>query len=136
MSNPKHDECYHLAKKRFRIFPSAYSSGYIAKCRKAKKLVRKTKSGNSLRRWYKEKWKTSDGRPCGYRTVKVKKCRPSVRISQDTPVTWSELTPTQKRKIVEMKRKIGMGKRAPSIRRIRRIRRKKVKKKGKKILVI
>ena len=131
MPNPKHDECYHLAKKKFHIFPSAYASGYLAKCRKAKKLVRKTKSGKSLRRWYKEKWTDSMGKPCGYRTVKVKKCRPSVRINKQTPVTWSELTPSQKRKIVEMKRKIGMGKRAPSIRR------KQVKKKTrKKILVI
>ena len=28
------DACYHKAKAKYRVFPSAYASGYIAKCRK------------------------------------------------------------------------------------------------------
>ena len=28
------DACYHKVKARYRVFPSAYSSGAIAKCRK------------------------------------------------------------------------------------------------------
>jgi hypothetical protein len=28
------DACYHKVKKRYRVFPSAYASGAIAKCRK------------------------------------------------------------------------------------------------------
>ena len=30
----KKDACYHKAKAKYRVFPSAYASGYIAKCRK------------------------------------------------------------------------------------------------------
>jgi len=28
------DACYKKAKAKYRVFPSAYASGYIAKCRK------------------------------------------------------------------------------------------------------
>ncbi len=28
------DSCYHKAKAKYSVFPSAYASGYIAKCRK------------------------------------------------------------------------------------------------------
>ena len=28
------DACYHKVKKRYKVFPSAYGSGAIAKCRK------------------------------------------------------------------------------------------------------
>lgn len=30
----KKDACYRKAKEKYRVFPSAYASGYIAKCRK------------------------------------------------------------------------------------------------------
>ena len=30
----KKDACYHKVKARYRVFPSAYASGAIAKCRK------------------------------------------------------------------------------------------------------
>ena len=30
----KKDKCYHKAKAKYDVFPSAYASGYIAKCRK------------------------------------------------------------------------------------------------------
>tara|TARA_R110001632_G_scaffold83966_1_gene185486 strand:- start:103 stop:279 length:177 start_codon:yes stop_codon:yes gene_type:complete len=30
------DACYHKIKKSYKVFPSAYASGAIAKCRKAK----------------------------------------------------------------------------------------------------
>ena len=33
--SPK-DACYHKAKAKYKVFPSAYASGYIAKCRKRK----------------------------------------------------------------------------------------------------
>lgn len=32
----KKDACYHSVKSRYRVFPSAYASGAIAKCRKNK----------------------------------------------------------------------------------------------------
>jgi len=31
----KKDACYHSVKARYDVFPSAYASGAIAKCRKA-----------------------------------------------------------------------------------------------------
>lgn len=32
----KKDACYHKVKAQYRVFPSAYASGAIAKCRKKK----------------------------------------------------------------------------------------------------
>jgi hypothetical protein len=32
----KKDACYRKAKAKYDVFPSAYASGYIAKCRKKK----------------------------------------------------------------------------------------------------
>ncbi len=37
---PKHDACYHRAKSKYKVFPSAYASGYIAKCRKRKGKIK------------------------------------------------------------------------------------------------
>jgi len=37
---PKHDACYHRAKGKYDVFPSAYASGYIAKCRKRKGKIK------------------------------------------------------------------------------------------------
>lgn len=33
-SKPNHDACYHKVKAQYKVFPSAYASGAIAKCRK------------------------------------------------------------------------------------------------------
>ena len=33
-SGSKKDACYHKVKARYRVFPSAYASGALAKCRK------------------------------------------------------------------------------------------------------
>ena len=35
-SKSKKDACYHKVKKSYKVFPSAYASGAISKCRKAK----------------------------------------------------------------------------------------------------
>lgn len=35
-TKPLHDACYHSVKARYKVFPSAYASGAIAKCRKKK----------------------------------------------------------------------------------------------------
>ena len=34
------DNCYHKAKAKYDVFPSAYTSGYIAKCRKKKGKIK------------------------------------------------------------------------------------------------
>lgn len=36
----KKDACYHKAKAKYSVFPSAYASGYIAKCRKRKGKIK------------------------------------------------------------------------------------------------
>ena len=40
-SKSKKDACYFKIKKSYKVFPSAYASGAIAKCRKAKAKKRK-----------------------------------------------------------------------------------------------
>ena len=64
--------------------------------------VRKTKKGLALKRWFKEDWKTPSGKKDysgGESTF-----RPTKRVSKDTPSTWSELTPAQKRRAAREKR--------------------------------
>ena len=65
-----------------------------------------------LRRWFKEKWTDQHGRPCGNDETKgIKKCRPSKKVSGDTPKTWGQLGKKGKEKEVRKKRKVGMGNR-------------------------
>jgi hypothetical protein len=68
-----------------------------------------------LRRWFKEKWvdisrKTKSGKhpPCGRGKAtdsKYPKCRPSVRVSSETPKTSGEMTQKEKKKAVTKKRR-------------------------------
>ena len=80
--------------------------------------VRKTKKGLALKRWFKEKWRT----PRGKKTYsgKDRTFRPTRRVSSKTPSTWSELSPSEKRRAAKEKRTKG------------RVSRYKVKKKKKK----
>lgn len=67
-----------------------------------------------LRRWFKEKWvdiskKTKGGKhpPCGRSKAtdaKYPKCRPSVRVSSETPQTSGEMTQKDKKRAVRQKR--------------------------------
>lgn len=66
-------------------------------------------------RWYKEKWKDEKGNDCGSSKNKgTKKCRPTVRVNKKTPVTWNEMSPNEKKRSVNEKKRVGMGKRASS----------------------
>lgn len=77
--------------------------------------VRKTEKGASLKRWFKEKWTDEKGNVCGSADRKgVKACRPSVRVSKDSPKPWKEMTSTEKSKVVSAKKKAGMGARRSS----------------------
>jgi hypothetical protein len=59
-----------------------------------------------LKRWFAEKWTDQKGNECGSGKLKtVPKCRPSRRVTKDTPKTWSELTPSQKKRAVADKNK-------------------------------
>ena len=134
------DACYRKVKARYKVFPSAYASGAIAKCRKvgasnwgnkAKKkkwmAVRKTAKGAALRRWFKEDWKdVRSGKPCGRQKGEKRGtpyCRPSKRVSSKTPVTSGELSANEKRTRIAQKKRIGQPAGKP--RRVKAIRRKK-----------
>ena len=59
--------------------------------------VRKTAKGLALKRWFKEDWRTPRGKK-GY-SGSDRTFRPTKRISSDTPATWSELTPAQRKEL-------------------------------------
>lgn len=76
---------------------------------------RKTKAGANLRRWFKEKWTDEKGNVCGSsKNKKTKVCRPSRRISKNSPKPWSEMTKAEKSKVIRAKKKVGMGRRRAS----------------------
>jgi hypothetical protein len=62
----------------------------------------------SLKRWFAEKWTNQKGDPCGSGTTKnTPKCRPSKRITNQTPKTWSELSDSEKKRAISDKNKVG-----------------------------
>ena len=105
------DACYKKVKARYAVFPSARASQAIAKCRKSSGKVRKTKEGSELKRWQAEKWQdTKTGKPCGA-GGKNEYCRPTKRVSKDTPKTKYELTPSKLKAKKAEKSRVGMGRR-------------------------
>ncbi len=78
-------------------------------------MIRKTEKGASLKRWFKEKWTDEKGNECGSSKNKnTKVCRPSKRVSGDSPKSWSEMSKSEKTKVVSAKKKVGMGARRSS----------------------
>lgn len=67
--------------------------------------VRKTAKGLALKRWFKEEWKTPRGKE-GY-SKGDRTFRPTKRISKDTPVTWGELSKSEKSRAAKEKREKG-----------------------------
>jgi len=64
------------------------------------------KLSEDLRRWFKEKWTAQDGSECGdYKGRGRVKCRPSRKVSDESPETWSEMSPKEKKKAVRLKQK-------------------------------
>ena len=109
------DACYKKVKAQYDVFPSARASQAIAKCRKGSGNVRKTKEGTSLKRWQAEKWQdTKSGKPCGA-GGKNEYCRPTKRVSKDTPKTKQEISPIKLRAKKLEKTKVGMGKRVKKV---------------------
>lgn len=109
------DACYKKVKAQYDVFPSARASQAIAKCRKSSGNVRKTEEGTSLKRWQAEKWvDTRTGKACGAGD-KNEYCRPSKRVSSETPKTRSEISPSQLAAKKAEKSRVGMGKRVSKI---------------------
>lgn len=120
------------AKKRFKVWPSAYASGWLVKTYKQrggkykngsrtktrKSKTRKTRKSkksrkvSNLSRWYREKWIDTCKLPrkvsCG-RKKSTKKgypyCRPSVRVSPQTPKTVREIGKEELKRRCSRKRK-------------------------------
>jgi hypothetical protein len=109
------DACYKKVKASYDVFPSARASQAIAKCRKASGNVRKSEEGTSLKRWQKEKWQdTKSGKPCGA-GGKNEYCRPTRRVSSETPKTKSEISPAKLAAKKAEKSRVGMGKRISKV---------------------
>jgi hypothetical protein len=109
------DACYNKVKAQYAVFPSARASQAIAKCRKGLGNVRKTKAGSDLKRWQAEKWQdTKSGKACGA-GGKNEYCRPTRRVSKDTPKTKSELTPSKLAAKKAEKSRVGMGRRVKKV---------------------
>jgi hypothetical protein len=109
------DACYKKVKASYDVFPSARASQAIAKCRKASGAVRKSEEGSSLKRWEKEKWQdTKTGKACGA-GGKNEYCRPTTRVSSQTPKTKSEISPSKLASKKAEKSRVGMGKRVSKV---------------------
>jgi len=109
------DACYKKVKASYDVFPSARASQAIAKCRKASGSVRKTEAGSALKRWQSEKWEdTKSGKACGA-GGKNEYCRPTKRVSSETPKTKSEISPSKLASKKSEKSRVGMGKRVSKI---------------------
>ena len=93
--------------------------------------VRKTQAGANLKRWFKEEWvDVRTGKPCGRKKGEKRGtpyCRPSKRISSDTPKTSKEMSAAEKRKKINEKKKLGQPAGKP--RRVTNTKRKKTKRK-------
>lgn len=113
--NKGKDSCYKKVKASYDIFPSARASQAIAKCRKESGIVRKSEAGTSLKRWEKENWiDTRTGKECGAGGSN-EYCRPTKRVSAQTPKTKSEISPAKLAAKKAEKTKVGMGKRVSKI---------------------
>ena len=109
------DACYRKVKAQYDVFPSARASQAIAKCRKSSGSVRKTEDGTSLKRWQSEKWvDTRTGKACGS-GGKNEYCRPTKRVSAQTPKTKSEISPAKLSAKKAEKSRVGMGNRVSKI---------------------
>ena len=109
------DACYKKVKAQYDVFPSARASQAIAKCRKQSGSVVKSEKGTSLRRWEKEKWvDTRTGKACGA-GGNNEYCRPTKRVSSETPKTKSEISPSKLKAKKAEKTKVGMGNRVSKI---------------------
>lgn len=66
------------------------------------------RASSGLSRWFKEEWvDIKTGKPCGRSEGEKRRgypaCRPSKRVSADTPKTSKELTPEEKRRFKRAK---------------------------------
>ena len=119
MSIPSDEKMYEQIKKKiYKKNPihSAYRSGLLVKTykkefskmygdRKSPYIKAPVKKSGGLTRWFKEKWISNTGK-VGY-SNKSSIYRPSIRVTKQTPVTWSELSPNEIKKAKIEKKETG-----------------------------
>lgn len=128
MSKPLNKSLYNAvkeaAKRKFKVWPSAYASGWLVKeykRRGGKYSGKKGSRSTGLSRWYDEKWinvcklprKVSCGRPKLSISSWKKNypyCRPSKRVTKQTPRTAGELSKAEIKRRCSRKRKSPMKK--------------------------
>ena len=111
------------AKKKFKVWPSAYASGWVVReyKRRGGKYTGKKNVREGLARWFAEKWinvcklpkKVACGRPKTSLSTWKKRypyCRPSKRVSRSTPRTAKELSKEEIKRRCQRKRKPPMKK--------------------------
>jgi len=122
-ANPTNKALYNKvkaeAKRKFKVYPSAYANGWLVKeykRRGGKYSGKKPSKSYGLGRWFDEKWinvcKLPKKVPCGRPKTslsdwkkKYPYCRPSKRITSSTPKTASQLTKSQIKSRCSRKRK-------------------------------
>ncbi|MBS0626644.1 MAG: hypothetical protein JSS09_00355 [Verrucomicrobia bacterium] len=121
MPSPKnktlYDKVKREAKRKFKVWPSAYASGWLVKEYKRRGgTYSGKKPRDGLSRWFEEKWinvcklpkKVPCGRPKTSLSTWKKKypyCRPSKRVSRATPKTARELTKAEIQRRCKVKRR-------------------------------
>ena len=115
------------AKKKFKVWPSAYASAWLVKeykRRGGKYKGKKPSKSVGLGRWFEEEWinvcklpkKVKCGRPKTSLSDWKKKypyCRPSKKITSSTPKTASKLSKTEIKRRCNKKRKSPLKKVMP-----------------------
>jgi hypothetical protein len=125
MPSPKNKALYNKvkneAKRRFKVWPSAYASGWLVKeyKRRGGTYSGKKSSKEGIDRWFKEKWinvcKLPRVVPCGRPKTtlstwkkKYPYCRPSRRVAGSTPRTSKELSKAEMQRRCKQKRRRPM----------------------------
>ncbi len=109
------------AKRKFKVWPSAYASGWLVKeyKRRGGKYSGKKSKSPALTRWFQEKWinvcKLPKKVPCGRPKTTLKNwkksypyCRPSKRVSRKSPRAARELSRAEIKRRCSRKRKSPM----------------------------
>lgn len=80
----------HLVKEYKRRYEKKYGTASKSYKKKTKKKTKKRTTKKPLKRWFKEKWLNDTGK-VGY-THKNSIYRPTIKVTKNTPLTFSEIS--------------------------------------------
>ena len=113
-----YDQVVKAVKKKVDVWPSAYASGMVVKMYKEKGgRYKGSRKSSNLKRWFDEKWIDVSQLPrivpCGRSKRKSRKhsrsdypyCRPLKRVTSRTPKTVKEISKSELKRRVSVKRK-------------------------------